>query len=469
VGRTPSRWNRPDNRITIDVSDEQFVISCELINGEMLDSLGRTEADVDKYCEAFEQMNQQAADDIPELMEQLHQRQETTINEVREVEDVMDLYSGSRWLTFSIIVVNVLVFLLMALSGAGIIEPDPTIHIRWGSNFIFYTSTGDYWRLFTNTFLHFGILHLAMNMYALYMVGMFLEPMLGKIRFLAAYVGAGLLASLTSLWWHTDGVNSAGASGAVFGLYGLFLGLLSANLIPELLRKDLLNSTLIFVGYNLLFGSLKGGVDNAAHIGGLFSGLVMTLFYLPGLRREHTGGRQAQWLGITVLALTVGICYYYLKSNQGNMSERKAAEQELYYRGFPDQELFNQKLKEFDQSNTYALATLMSQVTSDNEPTRVLLMSVASYWRRADQALSECLRLRVSEEQLKKAGTLREYVDLRQLELSLIVSIVKEDDFERRSSELRSLRLSAEAKYQEALGYRDGVSTYPPEQSHLAC
>ncbi|MEJ7610097.1 MAG: rhomboid family intramembrane serine protease [Ferruginibacter sp.] len=103
-----------------------------------------------------------------------------------------------------------------------IIDPNGTVHIKWGSNYGPLTLSGDPWRLITNVFIHFGIIHLAMNMYCLYIIGSYLEPMLGKTKFITAYLCTGILASLTSLWWHNESVNSAGASGAVFGLYGLF-------------------------------------------------------------------------------------------------------------------------------------------------------------------------------------------------------------------------------------------------------
>ncbi|MBU3742007.1 MAG: rhomboid family intramembrane serine protease [Candidatus Kapabacteria bacterium] len=399
VGRTLRRWNRADNRIILDVRDEEFTITSELIHGELMDLAGRAEEDVDQYCEAFENVHQDTSVDISELRDTLLQHQETTIKdvarqeeEIREVENVMHLSHGSRWLTYGIIAVNVLVFLLMALAGAGIFEPEPTVHISWGSNFSVLTSTGDYWRLFTNTFLHFGILHLVLNLYALVMVGMYLEPMLGKVRFVAAYLSTGLLASITSLWWHTDGVNSAGASGAIFGLYGLFLALLSAKLIPDLVRRSLLASTTMFIGYNLFFGSLEGGVDNAAHISGLFSGFLIGMFYLPALRHERERNHLAHWQGLPVLAAAVVICFYYLQQHPGSMEERKAVEKELYHLSFPDQELFNQKVNEFNKWNSYGLSLVSGVIPGDKDQMRMMLMPSRRYWQQADRTLAVSAR-----------------------------------------------------------------------------
>ena len=123
--------------------------------------------------------------------------------------------------------------------------------------------------MITNCFLHIGILHLAFKMYALIFIGVLLEPYLGKLRFAVAYLLTGVFASVASLYWH-DHTVSAGASGAIFGMYGVFLAMLTTNLIPKSVRKGLLASIGLFVAYNLLYGLKGWGIDaNAAHIGGL--------------------------------------------------------------------------------------------------------------------------------------------------------------------------------------------------------
>lgn len=459
LGRTPRRWNRYDNQVTLDVREEEFTITSEMINGELMDIGGRTKKDVAQFCEAFNKINQQNTGDLTVLGEQLQQLREKTVRQVTqqaeqllEVEKVMNLSTGSRWLTYGIMVINLGVFLLMAMDGAGIFESNGAVHIRWGSNYGLLTSTGDYWRLITNTFLHFGIIHLAMNIYALYMVGVYLEPMLGKIRFIGAYLATGLLASLASLWWHTEGVNSAGASGAIFGLYGLFLGLLFTKLIPDLVRKSLLSTTVIFVGYNLFYG-LKGGVDNAAHIGGLLSGFLIAQFYIPALRREREHDRTAHWQGWPVLAAAVLICFLYLQKNPGNMAERKELEKELINMRSPDYEKFNQQLNRFDQWHGLAQGVLQDSTLTDAALKEKIETVGRGYWKQADQTLEECLRLRVPESQLNKVKTLQEYVALRNQELDLIVSIIDAGDSESRLPELESLRTRAEDKFKQALQY----------------
>jgi len=168
---------------------------------------------------------------------------------------------------------NVLIFIIMALSGLGFISFSASDLLHCGGNYRPYIDERQYWRLFTAMFLHGGVMHVLFNMYGLLMVGIFLEPKIGRTRFLLAYIVTGIAASIASVWWHPATV-SVGASGAIFGMYGVFLALLTVNVFPNDSKKVLLINAAIFVGYNLIFG-LVGSIDNAAHIGGLLSGIVV--------------------------------------------------------------------------------------------------------------------------------------------------------------------------------------------------
>jgi rhomboid protease GluP len=170
--------------------------------------------------------------------------------------------------------INILVFVLMLLDGVSIYEPLVTDIVNWGGNVRALTIyQGEYWRLLTNIFVHIGIVHLLMNAIGFIFVSVFVEQVLGKKWFLFLYLLTGLCASLTSVWWH-DNVVSAGASGAIFGLYGFFLALLVlVNKKDREVNSGMITTVLIFVGYNLIMG-LAGNIDNAAHIGGLISGFA---------------------------------------------------------------------------------------------------------------------------------------------------------------------------------------------------
>jgi len=181
-----------------------------------------------------------------------------------------------------IICINILVFAVMVASGLGFFDFSTDDLLRWGGNCRPFTVSGQYWRLFTSVFLHGGIMHLTANMYALFYAGMFLEPRVGKGMFIFAYLLAGIVSGCVSLWWYPTSVG-VGASGAIMGLYGVFLALLAGKAYPSDFRESFLVSTLVFIFYNLIAG-LRGNTDNAAHIGGLLSGLIMGAAFLPVLR-----------------------------------------------------------------------------------------------------------------------------------------------------------------------------------------
>jgi TonB-dependent SusC/RagA subfamily outer membrane receptor len=191
-------------------------------------------------------------------------------------------YSGFRYLipregyfiTPLLIDMNLLVYLLMALSGIGFIDFNTTGLLKWGANSLPYTSDGQWWRLITCIFVHAGLIHLFSNMIALLFIGIILEPVIGKKTFAISYFLCGFTASVFSIWWHDDTI-SVGASGAIFGLYGIFLALLIMKSVSKELSKAFLASIIVFIAYNLAMGFANSVIDNACHIGGLTSGLLI--------------------------------------------------------------------------------------------------------------------------------------------------------------------------------------------------
>lgn len=178
-------------------------------------------------------------------------------------------------ITWTIIAICTAVFVVEILKGAGFDTMSPDLAIRLGANYGPQTMSGQWWRLFTSMFLHFGFFHLAMNMYCLWALGSLAERLMGRAAYLVLYIGSGLCGGLLSLAVHPQLV-SAGASGAVFGISGgliTYLALKKAPLSFERAKKQL-TSLGIFIGYNFIY-SLKPGVDMMAHAGGLVSGLAI--------------------------------------------------------------------------------------------------------------------------------------------------------------------------------------------------
>lgn len=176
---------------------------------------------------------------------------------------------------------NLLIWLLMVGAGAGIMGENLMVFLEWGANYAPLTRSGEWWRLLTSAFLHFGLMHLAFNLFALVQIGPLVEQMYGNVGYLLLYLAAAIAGSLASLVFHPQPVLSAGASGAIFGLYGALLGylLVRRHSVPRAVLTPLRNHTLWFVGYSLVMGLSSVGIDNAAHVGGFVGGFVLGMVY----------------------------------------------------------------------------------------------------------------------------------------------------------------------------------------------
>jgi len=183
---------------------------------------------------------------------------------------------SSITLTHVLFGANIAVFLAMALASGSIMDFNGEVMVRFGANFGPFTLSGQSWRLLTYMFLHGGLMHIAFNMWCLWNLGALCESLYGRWTFAAMYLITGVAAGLASVGWN-PGTLSVGASGAIFGLAGgliasFYLGEFS---VPKIAIQGTLRSLLFFVGFNVLFGTLSPGIDNAAHGGGLISGLIL--------------------------------------------------------------------------------------------------------------------------------------------------------------------------------------------------
>ena len=178
-------------------------------------------------------------------------------------------------ITALLIFFNLLVFMITEITGSSL---DTAHMVKCGASFAPYiVEEGQIYRIFTCMFIHFGMTHLANNMVVLFVLGQRLEPVLGKIRFLLVYFLGGIGGNIISLYLEIkrrDLTVSAGASGAVFALMG---GMIYVLIRHKGRVKDLTaRKIMIMVFFSLYFGFTSSGVDNAAHIGGLICGFLVT-------------------------------------------------------------------------------------------------------------------------------------------------------------------------------------------------
>lgn len=178
------------------------------------------------------------------------------------------IFSAKRPLiTYSLIILCIIMFVL---TGGGYSD---NYLVNLLVNSFDLVKSGQMFRLFTSMFVHFGLFHLFFNMYTLYIVGIKVEDFFGKTKYLLIYLISGICGSLLSISFHPDAV-SAGASGAIFGLFGslLYFGYNYRGYIGAIVRSQILP----LVIYNLLIGFFVSYIDVSAHIGGLIGGLLVS-------------------------------------------------------------------------------------------------------------------------------------------------------------------------------------------------
>ncbi|MBE5906485.1 MAG: rhomboid family intramembrane serine protease [Lachnospiraceae bacterium] len=175
-----------------------------------------------------------------------------------------------------IVSINILVFAVLELIGD---TTDPEFMYRWGASYpVAVMESKEYYRLFTSMFMHFGLTHLVNNMLPLFFLGDNLERAVGKVRYLIIYLGSGALGGLLSVYIGY-GENShavgAGASGAIFGVFGalFFLVIYHRGRLEELTTRRLG----LCIVLTLYSGFTSTGVDNFAHVGGLISGFLLAM------------------------------------------------------------------------------------------------------------------------------------------------------------------------------------------------
>lgn len=172
-----------------------------------------------------------------------------------------------------LILINILVFSFMYIYGNG--SEDLNTLVKFGANYIPRVLNGEYYRLITSAFLHIGVLHLVFNMYALYVSGTEIEYIYGRIKFIFIYLFSAIMGSLFTVTLSSSNVVAAGASGAIFGLFGSLLyfgynyrGYIGNSLVSQILPVVILN---------LLLGFNNPNIGNAAHIGGLIGGYIISM------------------------------------------------------------------------------------------------------------------------------------------------------------------------------------------------
>jgi len=211
------------------------------------------------------------------------------------------------YVTKTLLGLNILAMLISIISAGGSgmfggsmggLMGGSTPFTLWGSQWAYGVADGQYYRMFTSMFLHYGLLHLALNMWALWILGRNLEAGLGPVRYLALYLLSGLGGSVAVYLFTDPRVATAGASGAIFGLFaGLFI-------VLRKLGRDT-SSVLPVIAANLVFTFLVPGISIAGHLGGLITGALVAVAIAYAPRTGRNAVQLGGCIGVFVLLLVL--------------------------------------------------------------------------------------------------------------------------------------------------------------------
>lgn len=216
----------------------------------------------------------------------------------------------SLWALYAVVALNLGVWVANLADGMGALQPETADLFRWGANSASaVVRDGQWWRLLTATVLHGGLVHLALNLWALWVAGTQVCRWFGNGPFLLVYWGSALAGSALSLHFSAQQAVSVGASGAVFGVLGALLAgvVQHRERVPKALVTQWLTSQGVFVAISLAQGFMRPGIDNAAHVGGLVAGAAMAWLLVEvvdeqaSVRRRRAG----QLSAVVVVALGV--------------------------------------------------------------------------------------------------------------------------------------------------------------------
>lgn len=208
-------------------------------------------------------------------------------------------WTGKWTATWVIMALNIVWYLVVeSVSGR-----TPAGLVRAGAMVNAFVEHGQLFRLLSSVFVHVTITHLVVNMISLWTLSV-VESMLGINMFLILYLASGIVGNLLNLVMGPFLIVSAGASGAIFGLFGAMLALAFRRILPSVVRNQLL----FILAINVVLDATNGGIDWLAHLGGMITGILLTLMYVKGWRHP-TGWRigAAVLVALTMISLAISL------------------------------------------------------------------------------------------------------------------------------------------------------------------
>lgn len=208
------------------------------------------------------------------------------------------------YITLSFLSIQTAVFLLAYLFPSLLIEFRGSM---FGPSIVY---NQEYWRFLTPMFIHFGLMHFAVNSVVLYFMGQQIEAIYGHWRFFGIYIMSGVLGNVLSFAFNDPRVQSVGSSTALFGMFGAF-AVLGYHFKNNYAIQAMVRQFALFVGLSFIFGMFDQSIDLLGHIGGLIGGVLMgNLVGFPP-RIGKTYSIHVKVISALILVFCIGFCLFY--------------------------------------------------------------------------------------------------------------------------------------------------------------
>ena len=404
---TPTHWTLSEQIIKVIVENDEIIFESQSESLDLYEA-GRNKRNIEEHLlPAYKNARKRVS--YEELQFAANALRTETIKQIRSgnrIDSERTTFGfRNHEITFMLIAINLLVYLVMVLTHVDYLNPSVN---DISGNVKYNITEGEWWRLVTAVFVHIGILPLLVNMAGLYFIGLMVEPLLGKLKFLIAYLCTGVIAGLASIIWIEEGVT-AGASGAVFGMFGVLAAFATTRYINKKFPKTWVAGIFAYVVFNVYTG-FHGANDNAANAGGFIAGLCIGyLFYFFHFKRNlaRAGGAR---ISIEILLITALTVFIYVKKNSKDDTLR-----------------FEKEVMKLNQIELKAMTQMQQLQSKTNEEAAMVLRdSALPQWKHFQEEITKTDAYRLDDQFKQKRKLLAKYAALRVHQTELIYKSINE-------------------------------------------
>ena len=408
---TPPNWTLTEETISIVIKGDQILFKSQSESIDLYEA-GKNKKNIEELLlPLFMQIKDSVDKDELKVMAQTLKAQ--TLKQLKSGNriDSEKITFGIKdhEVTFFLMLVNVVVFGIMFFRGVNMAHPSAGDITKWGGNVKELVAAGEWWRLVTNLFVQIGVLQLLVNLFGLYFIGIMVESILGRVKYLIAYLCGGTLASLISIYLEGGGVT-AGASAAIAAMYGVFVAFATTSYINKKFNWSWFVCLLAYAFFNIKEDS-NVLVDHSANLFGFIAGILIGyLFYFFHFRRNRAraGGTR---ISFEILGITALLIFLFIKNREN------------------DSPAFERAIMKLNQIELKAVTQLqrLQIAESNNAAYKLLRDSTLPQWKLFQKELEKTDRYTLDEKFKLKRQLLHNYAELRYRQTELIYKSIKNE------------------------------------------